>query len=296
MSHAIAPVAHAVPSAAVFTFVVCPDELTDGADVDAVFVIREVERRRRRDGGDYLRLQLGDRTGAVTCMVGGARGDRGARPRRRRRSGSPAATRSTPASAPRSTSAACAGPSPAASTRRAARRALPGRRPDGSRGAGAAGHDPAARTCERCSSGSWERTPSFGQDYRLAPAAKFYHQAYRHGLLEHSLGVAQAVSAISATFGGIDRDVAVTGALLHDIGKLEAYSARTPEHRADRPRPAARRDRPRLLPDPPRDRGDRGLPRGARRGPSGTSSSPTTGPSSTAARWCRAPARPRSCT
>jgi 3'-5' exoribonuclease len=59
--------------------------------------------------------------------------------------------------------------------------------------------------------------------YRDAPAAKRYHQAYRHGLLEHSLTVAQAVSAISATFPGIDRDVAVTGALLHDIGKLEAY-------------------------------------------------------------------------
>ena len=31
------------------------------------------------------------------------------------------------------------------------------------------------------------------------------------------------MSAISATFHGIDRDVAVTGALLHDIGKLDAY-------------------------------------------------------------------------
>jgi len=61
--------------------------------------------------------------------------------------------------------------------------------------------------------------------YRVAPAAKHYHQAYRHGLLEHCLGVAQAVSAISATFPGIDRDIAVTGALLHDIGKLEAYTA-----------------------------------------------------------------------
>jgi 3'-5' exoribonuclease len=59
--------------------------------------------------------------------------------------------------------------------------------------------------------------------YRDAPAAKRYHQAYRHGLLEHSLTVAQAVGAISATFPGIDRDVAVTGALLHDIGKLETY-------------------------------------------------------------------------
>jgi 3'-5' exoribonuclease len=59
--------------------------------------------------------------------------------------------------------------------------------------------------------------------YREAPAAKRYHQAYRHGLLEHSLTVAQAVGAIAATFPGIDRDVAVTGALLHDIGKLDAY-------------------------------------------------------------------------
>jgi 3'-5' exoribonuclease len=69
----------------------------------------------------------------------------------------------------------------------------------------------------------------FGEDtwtwaaYRDAPAAKHYHQAYRHGLLEHCLTVAQAVGAISATFAGIDRDIAVTGALLHDIGKLEAY-------------------------------------------------------------------------
>jgi 3'-5' exoribonuclease len=59
--------------------------------------------------------------------------------------------------------------------------------------------------------------------FREAPAAKHYHQAYRHGLLEHSLTVAQAVGAIAATFPGIDRDLAVTGALLHDIGKLEAY-------------------------------------------------------------------------
>jgi 3'-5' exoribonuclease len=59
--------------------------------------------------------------------------------------------------------------------------------------------------------------------YRDAPAAKHYHQAYRHGLLEHCLTVAQAVSALSAIFPGIDRDLAVTGALLHDIGKLDAY-------------------------------------------------------------------------
>ncbi|HET8814594.1 MAG TPA: HD domain-containing protein [Solirubrobacterales bacterium] len=60
--------------------------------------------------------------------------------------------------------------------------------------------------------------------FRDAPAAKTYHQAYRHGLLEHTLSVAQAVSAAANFFPGIDRDVAVTGALLHDIGKCVAYN------------------------------------------------------------------------
>jgi 3'-5' exoribonuclease len=60
--------------------------------------------------------------------------------------------------------------------------------------------------------------------FRDAPAAKTYHQAYRHGLLEHTLSVAQAVSAAANFFPGIDRDIAVTGALLHDIGKLIAYN------------------------------------------------------------------------
>jgi 3'-5' exoribonuclease len=65
---------------------------------------------------------------------------------------------------------------------------------------------------------SWER-------FRVAPAAKFYHQAYAHGLLEHALSVAQAVSAAAAAFPGLDRDLAVTGALLHDIGKTQAYNS-----------------------------------------------------------------------
>jgi 3'-5' exoribonuclease len=63
-------------------------------------------------------------------------------------------------------------------------------------------------------------TPSF----REAPAAKHYHQAYAGGLLEHSLSVAQAVSAAANFFPGIDREIAVTGAMLHDIGKTEAYN------------------------------------------------------------------------
>jgi 3'-5' exoribonuclease len=60
--------------------------------------------------------------------------------------------------------------------------------------------------------------------FRVAPAAKYYHQAYRHGLLDHTVSVAQAVNAAAGAFPGVDRDVAVTGALLHDIGKIQAYN------------------------------------------------------------------------
>ncbi len=69
-----------------------------------------------------------------------------------------------------------------------------------------------------------EGTDSWRQ-FRAAPAAKHYHQAYVHGLLEHSVSVAQGVHALAAHFPGIDHDVAVTGALLHDIGKLDAYTS-----------------------------------------------------------------------
>ncbi|MGH2842274.1 MAG: HD domain-containing protein [Solirubrobacteraceae bacterium] len=67
------------------------------------------------------------------------------------------------------------------------------------------------------SSQTWRR-------FRSAPAAKRYHQAYTHGLLEHSLSVAQAVSALCTIFRAVDRDLALTGALIHDIGKLDTYA------------------------------------------------------------------------
>jgi 3'-5' exoribonuclease len=200
------------------------NELTDGAEVDAVFVVRDAERRRRRDGGDYLRLQLGDRTGTVTCMVWEELED----VEQLARAGEPVRVAGRYAVHPRF------GPQ---INLRELREAEPGSFDldellDGPprevsqmeaevRELLATIQQPHLRTLlERVlgeDSRMWAR-------YRVAPAAKYYHQAYRHGLLEHSLGVAQAVSAISATFGGIDRDVAVTGALLHDIGKLEAYS------------------------------------------------------------------------
>lgn len=56
--------------------------------------------------------------------------------------------------------------------------------------------------------------------YRVAPAAKGMHHVYLGGLLEHSLAVARLVDAIVPLYSGINRDLLVVGALLHDVGKV----------------------------------------------------------------------------
>lgn len=60
----------------------------------------------------------------------------------------------------------------------------------------------------------------FLQLFSQAPAAKTIHHAYLGGLLEHSLAVAQLADDISRRYPGLQRDLLLTGALLHDIGKV----------------------------------------------------------------------------
>jgi 3'-5' exoribonuclease len=200
------------------------NELTDGMEVDQVLLVREAERRQRRDGGEYLRLQLGDRTGAVVCMVWEELGET----EELARAGAPVHVNGRytihPRFGPQINLRGLEPPEPGTFE---LKDLLDGPAREVSHMEGevrellATIQEPHLRILlERVFSEDSE----LWQGYRVAPAAKYYHQAYRHGLLEHCLGVAQAVSAISATFGGIDRDVAVTGALLHDIGKLEAYT------------------------------------------------------------------------
>ncbi|WP_066636083.1 3'-5' exoribonuclease YhaM family protein [Desulfolucanica intricata] len=62
--------------------------------------------------------------------------------------------------------------------------------------------------------------------FTSAPAAKKNHHAYLGGLLEHSLNVATAAERIAGVYPKVDRDLLITGAVLHDIGKIKEYSYR----------------------------------------------------------------------
>lgn len=61
--------------------------------------------------------------------------------------------------------------------------------------------------------------------FREAPAAKGIHHAYVGGLLEHSLSVAVIADFMAGHYQGINRSLLISGALLHDIGKLEELKA-----------------------------------------------------------------------
>ena len=65
------------------------------------------------------------------------------------------------------------------------------------------------------------RDGQFLADFQKAPAAKSMHHAYLGGLLEHSLAVAQLAEMIAGFYATLDRDLLVTGSLLHDIGKTK---------------------------------------------------------------------------
>lgn len=66
--------------------------------------------------------------------------------------------------------------------------------------------------------------PEWGNAYRQAPAAMKIHQAYLRGLWEHSVRVAEIVDGIAGHYPAINRDLVLTGALLHDVGKIGEYS------------------------------------------------------------------------
>jgi 3'-5' exoribonuclease len=67
----------------------------------------------------------------------------------------------------------------------------------------------------------------FWDVFNTWPAAVSLHHAYVGGLLEHSVAVARSTAGMvrSCRESGfnVDMDVALAGALLHDLGKLESY-------------------------------------------------------------------------
>src|SRR3954454_9786053 len=199
-------------------------EMCDGDQVTGAFVVRERDRRQKRNGEHFLRIVLADKTGTVpaiawdgvaelfeACAPGSivlVSGSFSIHPQFGRQIKLAAVKPAGPGEYDAEQLAE--GPLRSAELLETDLRALIDTVQDSS----------LRELLDRffgAGTDSWAR-------FREAPAAKHYHQAYAGGLLEHTLSVAQAVSAAANFFPGLDREIAVTGAMLHDIGKTEAYN------------------------------------------------------------------------
>ena len=66
--------------------------------------------------------------------------------------------------------------------------------------------------------------PAIAEAYREAPAAKQLHHAWLGGLLEHVISLCTLADRVAPHYPLIDRDLVMTGVILHDIGKVRELS------------------------------------------------------------------------
>jgi 3'-5' exoribonuclease len=194
-------------------------DLRDGSRVDRVLLVRDVQHCTTRTGSEYLRLVVGDRTAHLPAVMWepSAEADSGpvvrvvGRVSEHPRYGRQVIVSELQASDPDEADLRLLLPGPQEPLADLARRL-----------------DCILESIED----AWLRTllgsllgpaGELRERFVRATAAKYNHHAYPGGLLEHSLQVADATAAVGALYRDVDRDLALAGALLHDIGKLDAY-------------------------------------------------------------------------
>ncbi len=62
------------------------------------------------------------------------------------------------------------------------------------------------------------------------PAAVKNHHEFMHGLLHHSLSMCHLIDGIIGNYSDVDRDLLISGALLHDVGKIAEFSGVVATH------------------------------------------------------------------
>jgi 3'-5' exoribonuclease len=63
----------------------------------------------------------------------------------------------------------------------------------------------------------------FREQFRRAPCSRAGHHAYLGGLLEHTVGVATLAHELCLVHPGLNPDLLLTAALLHDVGKTREF-------------------------------------------------------------------------
>jgi 3'-5' exoribonuclease len=192
-------------------------DLRPGTDVQETYAVRSKEVRQRRGGGPYLALTLGDRTGDVAalvwenvedlgkvCQAGGVVGVRGQvqRYNQRLQVVVRSAERIDLDSVDLSLFVRSSEIEPDVLWRQLDDLI------------GGVGDPHIKQLLFRVFS-----DPDVADGFRVAPAARGMHHAFRSGLLEHTVSATTVAKAIARHYR-LNVDLVIAGALLHDLGKI----------------------------------------------------------------------------
>lgn len=73
----------------------------------------------------------------------------------------------------------------------------------------------------------------FVKDFAHAPSAITHHHNYIGGNVEHTVGVIRLCKNICEMYHGINKDLVLAGAILHDIGKVKEYNTKAAIEKTD---------------------------------------------------------------
>lgn len=190
--------------------------LTEGTKVDSLFAVRSRDLRAARTGDAYLVLEFSDRTGSVAGVMFRPGPDEWSLPL-----GTVARVRGT------------------VTTYRGVKRiSVESLRPsveydrDDMMPSGARSPEELGRAFDALVEGVRDRglravlaevfeADGFMDRFAAAAGARHRHHAYAGGLLEHSVSVASLCRVLATRYDGLDADLLVAAALLHDVGKVD---------------------------------------------------------------------------
>ncbi|UQZ89715.1 hypothetical protein C4J81_11065 [Deltaproteobacteria bacterium Smac51] len=197
-------------------------DLQTGQEVDSVFLVLSLSRGRTSRGGQYLNVELGDKSGRIQAKVwDGAEALAPVLAEGRLASvrGYVDSYRGLPQMVIREASVPPPDSFDWADYLRASARPAEKMKAelwemvDGMRDADFRGLVSAAL-----------RHESVAEKFYMMPAAKSMHHAYLHGLLEHSVSVAGLARLVAAHYPALNGDLLLAGAILHDLGKVWEFS------------------------------------------------------------------------
>lgn len=192
-------------------------DLQPGTDIEESYAVRSADVRQRRGGGPYLAICLGDRTGDVTALVW----EKVERLREVLEPGTVVAVKGQVQRYNQRIQVV---------VRRA--EALPDEQVDQDLFVRSSAVEPALlwkqllALIEEVGESNLRQLlfrvfsdPEVERLFKVAPAARSMHHAFRSGLLEHTVSVTTAALSLARHYR-LDGDMVVAGALLHDLGKI----------------------------------------------------------------------------